>query len=157
MISTAATAGRVGALLDLTWDRVDFDRGTINLRIVDSQTRKGHAVLPMNPSTRAALSAAHKAALSEHVIEYAGGQIKSIRKGFQGAVTRSKIGHVRIHDLRHTAAVTMLASGVPLEKVSQVLGHSNTSITFSTYGRYLPEHMSDAVNVLDFLNANAGS
>lgn len=63
--------------------------------------------------------------------------------------------HVRIHDLRHTAAVTMLASGVPLEKVSQVLGHSNTAITFSTYGRYLPEHMTDAVNVLDFMNLKA--
>lgn len=157
LILLLGTAGRVGALLDLTWDRVDFDRGTINLRIEDSQTRKGRAVVPMNSSTRAALSAAHKAALSEYVIEYAGGQIKSIRKGFQGAVTRSKIGHVRIHDLRHTAAVTMLASGVPLEKVSQVLGHSNTSITFSTYGRYLPEHMTDAVNVLDFLNSKEGS
>lgn len=54
--------------------------------------------------------------------------------------------------MRHTAAVTMLANGIPLEKVSQVLGDSNTAITFSTYGRYLPEHMQDAVNVLDFMN-----
>jgi len=155
LILLLGTAGRVGAILDLTWDRVDFDRGTINLRLEDSQTRKGRAVVPMNPSTRAALDVAYRAALSEHVVEYAGEQIKSIRKGFQGAVTRSKIGHVRIHDLRHTAAVTMLASGVPLEKVSQVLGHSNTAITFSTYGRYLPEHMTDAVNVLDFMNLKA--
>nr|WP_255731513.1 tyrosine-type recombinase/integrase [Phaeobacter sp. B1627] len=71
-------------------------------------------------------------------------------------MTRSKIGHVRIHDLRHTAAVTMLSSGVPLEKVSQVLGHSNTAITFSTYGRYLPEHMADAVDILDVLNPKVG-
>ncbi len=26
------TAGRVGAILDLTWDRVDFDRAQIDLR-----------------------------------------------------------------------------------------------------------------------------
>ncbi|WP_407682085.1 tyrosine-type recombinase/integrase [Pseudodonghicola flavimaris] len=152
LILLLGTAGRVGAILDLTWDRVDFERGSINLRLDDSATRKGRAVVPMNSSTRAALDVAHRAALSDHVIEYAGRQVGSIRKGVQSAVTRSGIGHVRIHDLRHTAAVTMLANGIPLEKVSQVLGHSNTSITFSTYGRYLPEHMQDAVNVLDFMN-----
>ncbi|WP_188790879.1 tyrosine-type recombinase/integrase [Salipiger pallidus] len=48
------------------------------------------------------------------------------------ALERSKIGHVQIHQLRHTAAVTMLSSGVPLEKVSQGLGHSNPAITVST-------------------------
>ena len=44
----------------------------------------------------------------------------------------------------------MLSEGVPLEKVSQVLGHSNTTVTFSTYARYLPQHMQDAVDILDF-------
>ncbi|WP_408004209.1 tyrosine-type recombinase/integrase [Pseudooceanicola algae] len=152
LILLLGTGARVGAVLDLTWDRVDFERGAINLRLADGATRKGRAVVPMNGSTRAALSAAHKAALSDYVIEYAGGPVASVRKGVSGAVTRSKIGHVRIHDLRHTAAVTMLANGIPLEKVSQVLGHSNTAVTFSTYGRYLPEHMQDAVNVLDFMS-----
>lgn len=144
------TAGRVGAILELEWDRIDFNRGTVNLRVPDSETRKGRAVVPMNGMTRAALSAAHEAALSDFVVEYAGGPIKSIRKGFVNAVGRAEIGHVRIHDLRHTAAVTMLAAGVPIEKVAQVLGHSNIAVTYSTYGRYLPEHMQDAVNVLDF-------
>lgn len=152
LILLLGTGARVGAVLDLTWDRVDFERGAINLRLDDGATRKGRAVVPMNGSTRAALSIAHEAALSDYVIEYAGGPVRSIRKGVSGAVTRSKIGHVRIHDLRHTAAVTMLSNGIPLEKVSQVLGHSNTAVTFSTYGRYLPEHMQDAVNVLDFMN-----
>ena len=49
----------------------------------------------------------------------------------------------------------MLASGIPIEKVSQVLGHSNIAVTYSTYARYLPEHMQDAVNVLDFMNLSA--
>ena len=155
LILLLGTAGRVGAVLDLTWDRVDFERGTINLRIEDSATRKGRAVVPMNGTTRAALSTAHQAALSDYVIEYAQRKVGSIRKGVSGAITRSGIGHVRIHDLRHTAAVTMLASGIPIEKVSQVLGHSNIAVTYSTYARYLPEHMQDAVNLLDFMNLSA--
>ena len=56
------------------------------------------------------------------------------------------------HELRHTAAVHMLGAGVPLEKVSQVLGHSNTAVTFRTYARYLPNQMDDAVAALDFMN-----
>ena len=46
----------------------------------------------------------------------------------------------------------MLGAGVPLEKVSQVLGHSNTAVTFRTYARYLPNQMDDAVAALDFMN-----
>tara|TARA_R110000868_G_scaffold255990_1_gene512668 strand:+ start:397 stop:1428 length:1032 start_codon:yes stop_codon:yes gene_type:complete len=152
LILLLGTGARVGAILDLTWDRVNFERGSINLRLNDGATRKGRAVVPMNGGTRAALATAHDAALTDYVIEYASGPVGSIRKGVAGAVSRSGIGHVRIHDLRHTAAVTMLSNGIPLEKVSQVLGHSNTAVTFSTYGRYLPEHMQDAVNVLDFMN-----
>jgi integrase len=86
------------------------------------------------------------------VVEYAGGKVGSIRKGVSNAIERAGIGHLRIHDLRHTAAVTMLAGGVPIEKVAQVLGHSNIAVTYSNYGRYLPEHMQDAVNILDFMN-----
>ena len=95
-------------------------------------------------------SVAYEAALSGHVVEYGTRQVKSIRKGFQNAVTRSGVGPLRIHDIRHTAAVTMLSAGIPLEKVAQYLGHSNTSVTFNTYGRYLPSHMDDAAAVLDF-------
>lgn len=150
LILLLGTGARVSAVLDLTWDRVDFERGVINLRVTDAATRKGRAIVPMNKSTRAALQSAHCAALSDFVIEYAGRQVKSIKTGVANAVERSGLGHVRIHDLRHTAAVTMLSAGIPIEKVAQVLGHSNISVTYSTYGRYLPEHMQDAVNVLDF-------
>ena len=144
------TAARVGAILDLTWDRVDFERGSINLRVTGAETRKGRAVVPMNGMVRGAMSTAHDMALSDYVIEYAGDRVGSIRKGVTGAIKRSGIGHVTIHELRHTAAVTMLSGGVALEMVAQMLGHSNTAITFKTYARYMPEHMQNAADVLDF-------
>ncbi|MFQ6552930.1 tyrosine-type recombinase/integrase [Aestuariibius insulae] len=150
IILMLGTAARIGSLLDLTWDRVSFEGNNINLRLPDTVTRKGRANVPMNAMVRAALSSAQDAALSDYVVEYAGGPIKSIRSGFQGAVARSGIGHIRIHDIRHTAAVTMLSEGVNMTKVSQMLGHSNTATTFKVYGRYLPGHMQDAADVLDF-------
>ncbi|MCP3970901.1 MAG: tyrosine-type recombinase/integrase [Rhodobacteraceae bacterium] len=63
---------------------------------------------------------------------------------------RSGIGHVTIHELRHTAAAHRLAAGIPIEKVAQTRGHSHVSVTYRTYGRDLPEHMQDAVDVLNF-------
>ena len=151
VILLLGTAARVGAILDLTWDRVDIERSIINLRLDDSATRKGRAILPMNGITKAALVAARDAALTDFVIEFNGEPVRNIRKGFIAAVKRAKIGHVRIHDCRHTAAVTMLAGGISMEKVAQVLGHSNTATTQRVYGRFQPQHMSDAVDFLDFM------
>ena len=59
LILLFGTAARVGAVLDLTWDRVDLERGVINLRKDDTATRKERAVVPMNASARAVLQTAH--------------------------------------------------------------------------------------------------
>ena len=144
------TAGRVGAVLDLQWDRVDFDRGVINLRLSDSRTRKGRAAVPMNGMTRAALQTARAAALSDYVVEYAADRVKSIRTGFYAACRRADLHDVDIHCLRHTAAVHMVAAGISMSKVSQYLGHSNTAITERVYARFAPSHMQDAADVLNF-------
>lgn len=144
-----ATAARVSAILDLTWDRVDFDRGVIDLRLPDGVTRKGRAVIPMNRMARAELEIAYKARLTDYVVEWAGDRVKSIRKGYSTALKRAGLKDVNIHQIRHTVAVRMLSNGIPLEKVSQYLGHSNTAITFKIYARFLPEHLSDAAAILD--------
>lgn len=144
------TAARVGAILDLTWNRVDFDLGQINLRLEDSRTRKGRAIVPMNGMTRASLQIARAAALTDHVIEYGGRPVKSIRNGFTKAVRRAELEDVTLHTLRHTAAVHMAAAGVSMSKISQYLGHSNTQITERVYARYSPSSMQDAADVLNF-------
>lgn len=151
IILLLGTAARIGAILDLEWERVDFERGTINLRTEGSETRKGRAVVPMSKMVRAALQTAHDAALSDSVVEYAGGPVKSIKTGFTAAVRRSRIGKVTIHEMRHTAAVTMVSAGVKMSVVSQMLGHSNLATTHKVYARYQPEHMADAAEVLDFM------
>jgi integrase len=145
-----STAGRVGAVLELTWDRVDFERGQINLRTDDAGPRKGRAVVPMNAGLRAALSQAKEAALTEYVIEWAGAPIKGIKTGFNAAVAAAGLKNVSPHVLRHTAGVHLAAAGVPMSKISQYLGHSNTSVTERVYARFAPDHMREEAEVLDF-------
>jgi len=149
-----ATGARVGAVLDLTWDRVDFARGVIDLRLPDGVTRKGRAVVPMNRMARAALETAYRARLTDHVVEWAGKRVRSIRKGYSAALDRSGLGSMSIHQIRHSVAVRMLAAGQPIEKVSQYLGHSNVQITYQTYARFMPEHLQDAADILDLSRFN---
>lgn len=144
------TAARVGAVLELTWDRVDLQRGQIRLRVDAEGPRKGRATVPINGTLRAARTAARAAAVSDHVIEWAGGPVKSIRKGFTRAVTSAKLTGVTLHTLRHSAAVHMAEAGVPMDEISQYLGHSNVQITANVYARFSPQHLSRAAEALEF-------
>lgn len=143
------TAARIGATLELTWDRVDLDRGWINLRTGEGR-RKGRAIVPINSTLRAALTAAREAAMSDHVIEWAGGPVKSIKRGFARTVKDAGLEDVTPHVLRHTAGVHMAAGGLPMHKISQYLGHTNTATTEKVYARFAPDHMRDAAEILDF-------
>jgi integrase len=143
------TAARVGAALELTWDRVDLERGWVNLRTGEGR-RKGRAIVPINGTLRAALTTAKEAAMSDHVIEWAGGPVKSIKRGFARTVKAAGLADVTPHVLRHSAGVHMAAGGVPMHKISQYLGHTNTATTEKVYARFSPDHMRDAAEVLDF-------
>lgn len=145
-----ATAGRVSAVLELTWERVNFDQGTINLRTSETGPRKGRAVVPMNDGLRAALSSAEKAAMTDYVIEWAGEPIKRLRTGFTAASKAAGVKGVTPHVLRHTAAVHLVAGGTPMQKVSQYLGHSSISVTERVYARFAPDHLKAEAEILDF-------
>lgn len=69
---------------------------------------------------------ARGAALSDHLIEWAGGPVASIRRGFASAVDAAGLKGVTPHFLRHTAAVHMAEAGVSMdETVSGPLGQQD--------------------------------
>jgi integrase len=57
---------------------------------------------------------------------------------------------IRFHDLRHSAASLLLASGVPMREVADVLGHSSTALLGSTYGHVIPS-LRRSAGVMDNL------
>ena len=150
IILLLTTAGRVSAVLDLTWDRVDFERGQVNLRREMVGPRKGRAIVPMNNTMRAALQTAKAAAMTDYVVEWAGDRVQSIRRGFVTAVTNAGLEDVTIHTLRHTAAVHMAEAGIPMAQISQFLGHSNVQITERVYARFSPSFLKGAASALEF-------
>lgn len=149
MALALATGARAGAILGLTWDRVDFARG--NIKLADGQAGgKGRATVPINNALRVALEAAMKGRTSEWVIEWAGKPVKSVKRAFREACTRAKLEAVTPHVLRHTAAVWMIEDGLSISEVAQYLGHTDTRTTFRVYARHSPDHLRNAAKALEF-------
>lgn len=150
VILALTTGARMGALLDLTWDRVDLERGLIDLNPAGRDiTNKRRTVVPINSRARSALEEAFKARLSDHVIEYGGKPVASVKRAIAAAAKRSGV-QCSPHVFRHTAAVWMAEADVPMEKIAQYLGHTSTRVTFATYARFSPRFMADAAAALDW-------
>lgn len=79
--------------------------------------------------------------LSGYVVRNRSGEVPSISrvtKEFNEVLDNAGIRRIRLHDLRHTAAVLSLNNGTRLEATSQFLGHASTDFTKRTYARYVP-------------------
>jgi integrase len=145
-----STGARMGAILDLTWDRVDFAHGTIDFMPAGrDKTNKRRTVVPMNKRAREALEEARKGALTDHVIEYGGKPVASVKRAIAAAARRSGVP-CSPHVFRHTAGVWMAQADVPMQKIAQFLGHTSTRVTESVYARYSPRFMADAAAALEW-------
>jgi integrase len=56
---------------------------------------------------------------------------------------------VRFHDLRHSAASLLLAQGVEMRVIMELLGHSTIALTANTYSHVLPDLKRDAANKME--------
>lgn len=61
----------------------------------------------------------------------------NVSKRFVAFCKAQGLRRIRLHDLRHTAAVLGLEAGVRLEAVTQALGHSRTDVTKGIYAPYV--------------------
>lgn len=142
------TGARSNAILDLTWDRVDFERGLIVLNPLERiQTSKYRATVPMNDQLREALKEAQAGALSDYVVEHGRGKVGSIKKGFAAACLRSGV-KATPHMMRHSAAVWMAEAGVPMPQIARFLGHTDSRITERVYAKFAPEFLAGAAKAL---------
>lgn len=59
------------------------------------------------------------------------------------------LGHWHPHELRHSAASLLLAEGVPLKVVSELLGHSGITVTADVYAHILAPARDAAADAMD--------
>ena len=59
------------------------------------------------------------------------------------------IGHVRIHDLRHSFVSNAIMNGANIVTVSKYVGHKNTTMTLDIYSHLLTGSQEDMIKVLE--------
>lgn len=144
------TAARAGAILELTWDRVDFERNQIRYSDpADTTRRKGRATVSMTGDVRQRLQEARQDALTEFVVEWAGRRVKSLKRGFARTVERAGLVDVTPHVLRHTGATWMAEAGHSMAEIAAVLGHSDSRTTERIYARFSPSYLRKAMSALE--------
>ncbi len=139
------TAARTGAILDLTWDRVDLSRRLIDFGAGHGNKRR--SVVPINDDLLPELLAAWEAHTCAFVVEYRSARVGSIKAAFKRAAVRAGVPWMHPHLLRHTAATWMIEADVPLREVARLLGDSEEMVE-KRYGKHSPSYLRGAASAL---------
>lgn len=157
VVLSIATAARPKHLLELTWDRVDLKSRILNLdNPTKDRTAKGRARVPINDMALELLKPARDAAETDHVIEWMGKPVKSVKRAVGAASRRSKVPATP-YVFRHTAGVWMAQAGVDMARIAEYLGHTNLNTTRSHYARFHPDYLRDASAALDLSGSRVGA
>jgi integrase len=168
---------REGELLGLRWagsindPGIDLEHGEVRVyqqlqfgRLVQLKRSWHRRVLPLSPwlvtvlERHATLLAVERQLAGqkwrEHGLVFAS-QVGTPRKAgnlwlsWKRLQKRLGLGEHTFHDLRHTFATLALHAGVPLWKVSKLLGHRDITITLRVYGHLTPEGREDVAGRME--------
>jgi integrase len=132
-------------LFSIRWDDVDFDLGQIRVR--GTKTRGSDRIIPITDRFKDRLLERRQIARTGFVVEFRGHPISRCHHGLLAACREAGIEYpVRLYDLRHLSASSMLAGGADLKAVSKILGHSSTRMTADTYYHELKGEKERAVD-----------
>ncbi len=154
------TGLRLGELLALTWDCIDWENEVLYVRQSFSEVRGKGMVLGTPKSEKSyrtvglpnfvlealrdqrlassaqwVFSTSHSTPFSHRNV------LREFKKVSEKANLSSKI---RIHDLRHTFISHLLAENVPPRDVQEIAGHSSFAVTMDIYGHLLPGAQREA-------------
>lgn len=142
------TMARPTAILELTWDRVDFGRRLIDFNPPGrKQTAKRRPVVKMNDELHDALLEAYEARQCAFVVERGAKAVASVKKAFQAASDRSGV-HVTPYTLRHTGAVWAAENGIGMAALAQFMGHDDSTTTERHYARFSPDYLANVANAV---------
>jgi integrase len=75
----------------------------------------------------------------------------NLRRGFSKLTRTAGLGHWHPHELRHSAASILSASGVPIEQIADVLGHAGTRTTAAVYRHLIEPTVRHAASTMELV------
>ena len=159
------TGLRIGELLALTWNDIDFSKGMLSVTktchdgnvngkhciIVDTpKTETSRRNIPLSKPLLSILKDLKKEGKSIYVVSDKDAPvfIRSYQRTFELLLKRLNIPHKGFHALRHTFATRAIECGMDVKSLSEILGHKNATITLNRYAHSLWEHKSEMMNKL---------
>ena len=160
---------RPGELRKLAWDHVDLDNAVIHVwrsasRTGDVKTPKSKRSLVLPKRAIAALQAHKKRQAAERLAAGAAWQDNNLvfchedgrmytsdalNWRFGKMTRRAGIGHWHAHEGRHTAVSIMSSNGVPLQEISDTVGHKSTHVTETVYRHVIVPAIRGGATVMD--------
>ena len=158
------TGLRIGELLALTWDDIDFNRNYMTISksafqgkqndkitiIVDTpKTKNSNRVIPLPKQLVDILKKIKKKSTSKYVITTKNNGMvgtRSYQRTFERILNKLDIPYKNFHALRHTFATRALEFGMDVKTVSEILGHKNPMITLQRYTHSLMSYKTDMMN-----------
>ncbi len=160
MFSLAGMCGlRLGEILGLKWDKIDFKNNTITIDIQwknlpnnsvgfgELKSANSYRTVPMPPLVRKLLLQWKSNSITDihnRVIIYKNVTgLTSLLKNYI-----KKIGYdLSIHELRHTYATALISNGVDFKTVAKLMGH-DIEQTMKTYSHVTDDMLNNATKLL---------
>ena len=164
IIISLYTGIRLGELLALTWENIDFNKKLMMIKktsysakiegkyviVVDKpKTKKSNRIIPL-PDKLVNLLILHKNnSTSDYIISTRNNtivEVRSYQRTFDSILSKCNIKHYNYHCLRHTFATRALELGMDIKTLSEILGHTNVSITLNRYAHSLLDYKIQEMN-----------
>ena len=164
------TGLRIGELMALTWNDIDFKNKTLNvnksrakgkidgktaLYIKDPKSESGTRTIPLSDRAIYALQKIKECSSSDSDLIVSNTSSESNitrtinRMLFRAGCETEKCG---LHALRHTFGSLLLEKGVDLKTISYLLGHSDITVTANIYLHITREKAINSIEVLNKVN-----
>lgn len=162
------TGLRIGELMALTWNDIDFKNKTLSvnksrakgkvdgktiLYIKDPKSESGTRIIPLSDRALYALQKIKEFSDSDLIVSNTSSESNITRTInrmlFRAGCETEKCG---LHALRHTFGSLLLEKGIDLKTISYLLGHSDITVTANIYLHITRERAINSIEVLNKVN-----
>lgn len=116
----------------------------------EPKTTKSNRIIPISSKIKKMLLEIKKHSESKYIVGFNDAQmgVRNYQSRFEHMLKKLRIRKFSFHSLRHTFATRCIELGIDIKTVSELLGHSSTTITLDRYVHSSLEQKKRAINQL---------